>query len=237
MKIQDKYYLEKEGDDFFSRNFEGHDAPDLRENKKTILNCIENSKINFNSVIEFGCNYGDLLNYFSTVLEKKCVGIEASNKAVEYGRKLYSDAVEFHHGVIADNPVSNDTNKDSTFDLAIVDDVFSWVSRNSILASIANVDKSIKDGGFLFIRDFKPHTFTKTRNHHIVDSDVYNFKVVGSHLQILLNTGMYEIVSENIYYDNSMSVGYECDNPFNYRWSDVILQKKSVDYFDEVTKI
>jgi cyclopropane fatty-acyl-phospholipid synthase-like methyltransferase len=237
MKIQDKYYLEKEGDDFFSRNFEGHKAPNLRENKKTILSCIENSKINFDSVIEFGCNYGDLLNYFSTVLDKQCVGIEASNKAVEYGRKLYSDAVEFHHGIIADNPVSNDASKDSLFDLAIVDDVFSWVSRNSILASIANVDKSIKDGGFLFIRDFSPHKFTKNLNHHVKSADVFNFKVVGSHSKILMQTGMYEIVAENIYYDRSMSAGYKCDNPFNYRWSDVILQKKTTEYFDDVTKV
>ncbi len=237
MKIQDEYYLNKEGDDFFSRNFEGKEVPKLRTNKVTILECIKNSKIEFDSVIEFGCNYGDLLNYFGEDMSKIAVGIEASNKAVEQGRKLYGNNIELHHGVIADNKISNDKKNDGLFDLAIVDDVFSWVSRSSILSSIANVDKSIKDGGFLFIRDFKPHNFTKTRNHHITDSDVFNFKVVGSHFQILLNTGMYEVVSENIYYDSSMSLGYKCDNPFNFRWSDVILQKKFTGYFDEVVRM
>jgi len=237
MKIQDDYYLNKEGDDFFSRNFEGKEVPKLRPNKETILDCIVNSKIEFTSVIEFGCNYGDLLNYFSEELSKTSVGIEASNKAVNQGRKLYGSNIELHHGIITDNAISNNHNNDALFDLAIVDDVFSWVSRNTILQSIANVDRAIKDGGFLFVRDFKPHKFTKNRNHHISDSEVYNFKVIGSHFQILLATGMYEIVSENIYYDKSMSGAYKCDNSFNFRWSDVVLQKKCTDYFDDVVKI
>jgi len=237
MKTQDDYYLKKEGDDFFDRNFEGKKVPDLRENKRTILDFILNANIEFNSVIEFGCNYGDLLNYLSTKKGCKCVGVEASKKAVDFGMSLYGDNIGLYHGIIGDNEISNDKSNNEKFDLAIVDDVFSWVSRESILDSISNVDRSIKDGGFIFIRDFKPHKFTKNRNHHITDSEVYNFKVIGSHLQIFLSTGMYEIVSESIYYDKSLSVGYFCDNPFNYRWSDVILQKKYTGYFDDVTKL
>ncbi len=182
MKIQDEYYLNKEGDDFFTRNYEGKEVVTLRPNKVTILDCILKSNIEFNSVIEFGCNYGDLLNYFFEKMSIKAVGVEASNKAIEQGRKLYGNNIELHHGIISDNTISNDSNNDALFDLAIVDDVFSWVSRNSILQSIANVDRSIKDGGFLFIRDFKPHKFTKNRNHHITDSEVYNF------VQIILHT-------------------------------------------------
>ncbi len=177
------------------------------------------------------------MNYFSSESGKHCVGVEASSKAIKYGEKLYIGSVEFHHGVIADNSVSNDPKNEGRFDLAIVDDVFSWVSRSTILQSISNVDKSIKDGGFLFIRDFKPHSFTKTRNHHIEDTEVFNYKVPGSHFQMLLATGMYEIVCEHTYYDKSMSAGYKCDNPFNYRWSDVILQKKLAGYFDEVNQL
>lgn len=237
MKIQDDYYLNKEGDDFFNRNFEGKEVPELRENKITILKVLDDSNIKYKNVIEFGCNYGDLLNFLYVHKDCNCVGVEASNKAINFGGELYGDNIQLHHGVIVDNPISNDKNNNEKFDLAIIDDVFSWVSRSSILASIANVDKAVKDGGYIFIRDFKPHKFTKNRNHHIKDSEVFNFKVVGSHLQIFLSTGMYEIVSENIYYDKSMSAGYLCDNPFNYRWSDVILQKKSTEYFDDVTKL
>jgi len=237
MGNQDDYYLNKEGDDFFNRNFEGKEVPELRPNKVTILDFINKSNISFKDVIEFGCNYGDLLNYLSVNNDCACVGIEASNKAIQYGKDLYGENISLYHGVIADNIISNDSVNDGRFDLAIIDDVFGWVSRSSILASISNVDKAVKDGGFIFIRDFKPHKFTKNRNHHIKDSDVYNFKVLGSHLQIFLSTGMYEIVREEIYYDELMSGDYVCDNPFNYRWSDVVLQKKYTAYFDEVVKI
>ncbi len=34
MTVQDEYYLEKEGDDFFTRNFEGRSIDGLRFNKK-----------------------------------------------------------------------------------------------------------------------------------------------------------------------------------------------------------
>ena len=238
MSVQDEYYLEKEGDDFFTRNFEGKEVDGLRDNKKTILDFIEKSKIKFDSVIEFGCNYGDLLDFYSRDKSIRAVGIEASSKAVKYGKERYSNGIELHHGTIGDNYISNNPENEGSFDLAIIDDVLSWVSRGTILQSLSNIDKAIKEGGYIFIRDFKPNKLTKNRNHHVDDSDVFNFKVVGGHYQILVSTGMYEVVSENVYYDKTiMSAGYKCDNPFNYRWSDVILQKKSIDYFDEVVKL
>lgn len=237
MVYQDDYYLNKEGDGFFSRNFEGKDLPVLRDNKKSILAFINETGVEFNSVIEFGCNYGDLLNYFSVEMGKTAVGVEASKKAVEQGLKLYGDNISLYHGIINDNCISSDPNNSNNFDLAIVEDVFSWVSRETILSSVLNVNNLIREGGYLFIRDFKPNRHTKNRNHHVADTDVFNFKVLGGHCQILLSTGTYEIVSEKVYYDNTvMSSGYKCDNPFNYRWSDILLQKKTTEYFDEVKR-
>ena len=232
---QDDYYLNHEGDSFFSRNFEGKDVPTLRENKHTILQFIMDSGIQFDHVLEFGCNYGDLLNYFSEQLGKRAAGVEASRKAVDFGRRLYGGRVDLYHGTIADNALSSNSESEESFDFVIADDVLGWVSREQILQSVANIDRSLKDQGYLFLRDFRPNKCTKNRNHHVLDTDIYNFKVPGSHAKLFLATGMYEVVLEKVYYDNTvMSAGYRCDNPFNYRWGDVILQKKKLDYFDEV---
>ncbi len=234
---QDDYYLNREGDDFFTRNFEGKEVPHLRGNKQEILDFILESGVAFQRVLEFGCNYGDLLNHFASKMDKVVAGVEASAKAVEFGRSIYVDQVELEHGTIAENTIVERPESQEFYDLVIADDVLGWVSREQILQSITNMDRCLKEGGFLFLRDFRPNKFTKNRNHHINDAEVFNFKLPGSHASLFLATGMYEVVYERVYYDKTaMSTAYECDNPFNYRWGDLILQKKKLDYFDEVKK-
>lgn len=235
---QDNYYLSTEGDDFFSRNYEGKIQTGLRKNKKPILDFIVDSKIKFDSVLEFGCCYADLLSELKTIgMAKEVVGVEASQKAVKTAEELYAkNGVKVFHGTIADNEVMNPENA-GKFDLIIIDDVFGWVSRETVFHSVANIDYLLKDGGYIFIRDFYPNKRIKNRNHHISDEDVFNFKVNGSHAQMFLSSGTYEIESQKVFMDNiGMSTSYKCNNKFNYRWTDIILKKSLKDYFDEVYK-
>ncbi len=236
---QDQQYLTHEGDDFFRRNFAGRDLPVLRPNKTTILDEINASGIRYSRVLEYGCNYGDLLAYFRCEgLAEECRGVEASGAAVEFGRARYGEKVTFVQGTIADNDINTDDSLVGRFDLVIVDDVFSWVSRETLLHSAANIDNVLADGGHLFIRDFYPDKRVKNLNHHVADGSVYNYKVPGSHAGLFMATGMYEIRRQMIYYDDKgMSTDYKCDNPFNYRWTDTILQKSVRDYFSESKKL
>jgi SAM-dependent methyltransferase len=230
---QDQHYVEKEGDDFFSRNFEGKPAPDLRLNKKTILDQLLNLSPHYARVLEYGCNYGDLLNHLkSNGVSQECVGIEASRKAIQFGQNLYGDKVVFHQGTIATNPLNDAGDGIEPFDLVIVDDVFGWVSRETIFQSVANIDNAIREGGFLFIRDFFPNGKVKNANHHVKDGSVFNFKVPGSHTSIFLASGVYEVVSQKIFMDRSeMSSGYKSGREFESRWADTILKKSTTSYF------
>jgi SAM-dependent methyltransferase len=235
---QDDHYLRKEGDSFFNRNFKDKSLPELRNNKKALLERIQKAKIEFSTVLEYGCCYADLLALLQAKHGKKVVGVEASRKAVAFCRSRYGKAFPIFHGTIADNGVNRSAKYNGYFDLVIVDDVFGWVSRETLLQSAANIDAAIKENGHLLIRDFYPDRRIKNRNHHVKGAEVFNFKVPGSHASLFLATGMYETVFQQTYYDDiGMSTGYQCDNAFNYRWTDVILRKSAAGYFIESKKI
>jgi len=240
MKVseQDNYYLNLEGNSFFERNFENKNLPELRVGKQVILENIQISKIEFNNVLEYGCCYADLLAVLKTKHNKIVMGVEASAKAIEFSRARYNNLFPLVHGTISDNEINKSPKYIGFFDLVIIDDVFGWVSRDTLFQSLANIDSMVKDGGYIFIRDFFPDRRIKNRNHHVKNTDIFNFKVPGSHASLFIASGMYETIFQKIYYDDiGISTTYKCDNTFNYRWTDLILQKSLSNYYNESKKV
>ena len=169
---------------------------------------------------------------------QECVGVEASNEAIIFGKQKFGDSVDIVNGTIANNNMNDDPKFENYFDLIIIDDVFGWVSRETLFESISNIDNVLKDGGFLFIRDFYPDKRSKTKNHHVQDSLVFNFKIPHSHASVFLASGMYEIQWQKVFFDNlGISTSYKSDNPFHYRWIDVILRKSNGEYFEESKQV
>ena len=238
---QDEYYLKKEGNSYFQRNISKTDTPEIRDSKKIIFDEIKESGISFNKVLEYGCNYGDLLYYMKNKNGvQECIGVEASDEAIAFGEKLYSDSISFVNGTIANNKINDNPKFQNYFDLIIIDDVFGWVSRETLFQSMSNIDNTLKDGGFIFLRDFYSDKRTKNKNHHVSDESVFNYKLPESHASMLLASGIYEIEWQKIFYDKIGKVvnkPYKSDNPFNYRWADIILKKSYNEYFTESKKI
>jgi len=236
---QDDYYLNVEGDSFFQRNFKDKEVPEIRPTKKIIYDEIKQCNIQFKKVLEYGGNYGDLLNYLKKN-EKidEVICIDASNEALEFGKKIYGDSIEFVHGTISDNKINNESNFQNYFDLIIIDDVFGWVSRETLLQSISNIDNLLSDGGYLFIRDFYPNKLIKNQNHHVNEGFVYNYKIPNSHAGIFLSSGIYDVEWQKIFFDDiGMSTNYKSDNRFIYRWTDIILKKSYSENFSEIKQI
>ena len=233
------YYLKIEGNSFFQRNFKDKEVPVLRPTKQVIYDELKQSNIKFNRVLEYGGNYGDLLNYLKkneNVDEAIC--IDTSNDALDFGNQNYGDSIKFFHGTIADNKINNDPNFQNFFDLIIIDDVFGWVSRETLFQSISNIDNILADGGFLFIRDFCPDKRIKNQNHHVEEGFVYNYKVPNSHASVFLSSGIYEIEWQKVFFDNiGMSTNYKSDDRFIYRWTDIILKKSYSENFSEIKQI
>ena len=235
---QDRYYLRKEGDDFFRRNFGGKEPPRLRPAKVGIFEQIDALGIAGKAVLEYGCCYGDLLAVLAEQMPGRlCAGVEASHEALEFGRSRYGARVQFHHGTIADNPLNRAEDSRGRFDLVVVDDVFGWVSRETLFQSIASIDQVLAEGGHLFIRDFYPIEKLKNRNHHVADAEVFNYKIPGSHARLFEWSGMYEIVSQRVYVDQTeMSAGYQSARAFGSRWADTVLRKSAHGYYQLVER-
>ena len=236
---QDNYYLKKEGDDFFRRNFGGKEPPRLRTAKVSIHEQIGALGIAGDAVLEYGCCYADLLAVLAEESPGRfCAGVEASLEAVKFGQARYGSKVEFHHGTIADNSLNRAPEFAGRFDLVIVDDVFGWVSRETLFQSIANINEVLKEGGHLFIRDFYPIEKIKNRNHHIADAEVFNYKIPGSHSRMFESSGLYEIISQHIFVDTTdMSAGYKSARKFGTRWADTVLRKDSTGYYQLVERL
>lgn len=230
---QDRRYLATEADAFHERNHATADTSVLRPRKRLIAEQLAKGGAKPRSVIEFGCAYGDLLHHYAVENDARAVGVEPSVKAVELGRAAYGDHVALHQGTMADNAVSADPESVGAFDTVVVDDVFCWVSRETLFRSVANLDALLADGGFLFIQEFLPLRQVKNRNHHVSQEDVWCYKPRGPHAAMFLASGVYEVVYQEVRMDgDDLWIRENQADPFESRWSSVVLRKSVGDYFD-----
>lgn len=227
---QDRHYVEVEADAFFTRNHPRPDPHRLRPAKRAIAEVIEDCGIKPTRVLEYGCNYGDLLQHYAS-RGAEAHGVEPSRKAVEFGLDAYGEAVRLYHGTLAENPVNANPELRGSFDLVVIDDVFCWVSRETLFQSIANVDDALAEGGYLFIREFFPLANSKNRNHHVEGADVYCFKPAAPHYRIFTASGIYATVWEKVWMDRQDSWVSENRDPFESRWVDSLLRKSFHDYY------
>lgn len=221
---QDDYYLIKEGDDFFNRN--KYDFNKLPKKKKSLIDQFEMyiPKNKINNILEIGCHIGDLLNYSVKLFDsKKGYGIEPSSNAIYEANKRFSSCCNFKNGVASQDLIFKDIPE---CELVIVNDVFCWISRETILRSISNIDEQIAKNGYIIIRDFYPETKVRNQNKHVIDQDVFCYKIVGSHVDLFLKTGNYQLISSHVFTDtdNVLSQTKEYSLSEN-KWIDVLLQK------------
>ncbi|MEO0652512.1 MAG: methyltransferase domain-containing protein, partial [Planctomycetota bacterium] len=217
---QDRYYLDVEADAFHERNHADSDPAVLRPHKQRILARLERAGVRPRKVIEFGCAYGDLLNHYATEHDAQAFGVEPSEKAVRKGLEAYEGRARLMRGTIAENEVVADAAQHGTFDLVIVDDVFCWVSRETLFQSVANIDALLADGGHLYIQEFLPLHQTRNRNHHAGELEVWCHKPRGPHLAMFTASGAYEVVYQEVSIDGAD--GWVSSNekpPFESRWS------------------
>ena len=109
LNIQQKKFLQNEGDKMFKRNEHIYDGIDFDKEKltKTILNIYKNKKIkkNTNSILEIGCGDGARLEFLSKKLNKKFLyGIDPSVLAI---KKAISKKIKAKVGTADSLPYAN----------------------------------------------------------------------------------------------------------------------------------
>jgi len=215
---QDKIFLEFEGDNWYERNKEA-----LKANADFPLLLMELYNIKPNRVLEVGASNGYRLAKIHEKHDCEVYAVEPSEKAVNEGKANYS-FIRFQRATV--ETMVYDRN---FFDLVIVHSVFHWIDREALLASIANIDRVLKWGGYLIIGDFQVPLPIKRVYHHIKDRAVFTYKI--DYKKIFLSTGFYkEIATLSLNHDTKLMIGEtSIENYFSVsllRKEDMYIERK-----------
>jgi len=188
---QKEAFLEFEADGWFQRN-KNYIFNYSTENDR-ILSCLKNYSMSPLSVLEVGCSAGYRLNGIKKIYpDSNVYGVEPSKEAIEYGKLKYPD-VSFLHSTADD--LSHF--KDETFDLVIVGFVFYVVDRGLLIKSIAEIDRVLKNKGFIVLIDFFSEATVKRNYHHINDPGAFSFKQ--NYDEIFTATRLYHLLDRSTY--------------------------------------
>ena len=168
MKTQDDIFLKKEADAWYKRNAESL-SPEARKGRDLVETLIRTHRLNPKQVLDIGTGNGWRIEALRRANPRaQYVGVEPSAKAIAAGKKHFPK-LTLKRGVAAKLPV-----KDGSADLVLAVFVFHWVARDTLLQSVAEIDRALKDGGHLIICDFLPRVPRKNPyGHH---KGVYTWK-------------------------------------------------------------
>jgi SAM-dependent methyltransferase len=180
---QDDVFTEGEGDQWFRRN-----RPDLNpvEALKTdpVLRVIELANLKPEKVVEIGASNGFRLHVLQQRYHCEVTAVEPSEAAIAHGRAEYPE-MHFLKGVASSVPIEHDAG----FDLVIVNGVFVWIDRSTLLRSCAEIDRLLAEDGVLVIGDFHPSYPERVNYHHRTDVALYSYKQ--NYAEIFLATKLY----------------------------------------------
>lgn len=179
---QDKVFVESEGDRWFERNKEALDKFDPE--RDIPLRLMTMYGLRPRTVLELGASSGARLAEIHRACGARVVAVEASRRAVCYGKSRFSD-VKFIQGQAHKIPLRR------PFDLIIANFLFHWIDRAHLLGLVAEMDRLLVDGGFLLLGDFYPPHPMRVPYHHVEDRRVYTYKQ--DYAQVFLASGIYQL--------------------------------------------
>ncbi|TAK30023.1 MAG: class I SAM-dependent methyltransferase [Chloroflexota bacterium] len=187
MAKQDDVFLADEGDAWFKRN-RSYLVETTSTKTDYPLALIAQYNLHPKKVLEVGCSNGWRLDAIRRRYDCTCVGIEPSEAAALAGRERFP-GLDLRIGLASRLPCP----PDESFDLVIVNFVLHWVDRKTLLVSLAEIDRTVADGGYLILGDFLPDWPKRNRYHHRDDVELYTYKL--DYAAILQSTALYTNVA------------------------------------------
>ena len=137
-------------------------------------------------VLEIGAANGFRLAAIHERTGAQAVALEPSAQALLNGKASFP-FITFIRGTATAVPLRQ------SFDLVIVNFVFHWIDRQSLLRAVAEVDRLVSDGGYLLIGDFHPANQLQVAYHHLENERVFTYKQ--NYAATFLASGLYHPVS------------------------------------------
>jgi len=188
---QNSIFRNGEGDAWYRRNQAHLDNSQAAQSNdvRYICDTLMPFKERIWNVLEVGCSSGIKLEVICNELSAKGNGIEPSEQAVIDGNKRIKNCdIELVHGSGERLPFA-----ENSFDLVCFAFCLYLFDRNSLMQSLAEVDRVLKPGGFLAITDFDPGSPRKRSYSHF--SGVYSYKQ--NYASFYTQTGLYDLVGKH----------------------------------------
>ena len=124
--------------------------------------------------MEIGSSFGYNLAWLAEQFpDLRCSGIEPSRKATDYGNKKYASLIQggklsLARGTADDLPFS-----DESFDIVLIGFCLYQADRSLLGRIISEIDRCMRNGGFLVITDFDVFSGIKRTNMHNTITPTY----------------------------------------------------------------
>jgi SAM-dependent methyltransferase len=181
--LQDNVFTHSEGDRWFARNRSALNDFDAAADLP--LRLLSLYDLRPECALEIGAANGFRLAEIHQRTGARVIAVEPSAQAILEG-KAALPSVRFVRGAAHSIPLRRE------FDLVIVNFVFHWIDRANLFRSIAEVDRLVRDDGWLIIGDFHPVNRMQVRYHHLKDGNVFTFKQ--NYADTFLASGLYHSV-------------------------------------------
>lgn len=168
--IQDDMFKNEESNRYHRRRLVSVRDDQQRLRDDLLVEIIRKHKISFSSAAEIGAYNGFRLNYLRQAYGCAATAYEPSVEAIDDGMQRYP-GVRFIRGVASQIDAADDA-----YDLVMVAFVLHWVDRKTIMRSIAEIDRVLKDGGYLIVSDFDVSYPQKRRYHHVENESIWTYK-------------------------------------------------------------
>ena len=182
--LQDNVFARSEGDRWFERNRKALDGFDTAADLP--LKILGLYDLHPERVVEIGAANGFRLAAIHARTGAAVFAVEPSAEAILNGKATFP-CVTFVRGTAASVPLTE------TFTLVIVNFVFHWIDRASLLRAVAEVDRLVQDDGYLLIGDFHPSNQLQVRYHHLAEEQLFTYKQ--NYAATFLASGLYHPVA------------------------------------------
>ena len=208
---QKEIFIAKEGDQWFKRN----NAVDSNNNNFKDVDSFVSLIKDKDKILEIGTSSGTKLDYLSrkhSSFNLGLYGIDPSSESIKNGSQQYpnlnlkqgtSDQIDFD---------------DQYFDVVILGFCLYLVDRELMFKTVSEVDRTLKQGGYLVITDFETPVRMKRIYKHI--EGVFSYK--NNYSKFFLGGGHYSLINK-VHFSHSTDIFH---TDFDERVSTSVLFKE-----------
>ncbi len=164
---QKSVFTISEGDRWFGRNRDWYESHVNKDDE--IVQTLKFIELSPEKVLEIGCSNGAMLNLIKNAFGAKCWGIDPSNRAIEDGKRRFTD-ITFCAGTADSLPF-----EDNSFDTIVFGFCLYLCDRNDLFKIAYEADRCLMNEGTLIIKDFYP-TFPY-KNKYTHHQDMFSYKM------------------------------------------------------------